>query len=187
MSNIDLRTMGFVLFIMHIVQLFIFTHLYVSNKSMREIKWWIYWCAAGTGSFFLIAIRQGVGASELLVVVQNAVMVFGAVLLYIGVLRFYGQRENIKMVGSCLALYIGSLVYFTYVHESVRIHTTVTNIMLSILGVLTAAVLIKFRPSEKSNSLTVIYSAFLFHGLVFALKSCFCGCRFNGQTRFFLA
>ena len=171
MISIDLRTMALVLFIMHIVQLFVFSHLYISNRSMREIKWWIFWCAVQIGAFFLIVVRKGVGDSALLVVIQNALMVSGAVFIYIGVLRFYGNKEKIKYILISMLFYILIMIFFTSFMESVRVHTSVTNAYLSALGILTAIALLKNRPNENNSSLMVIYYAFLFHGLVFALRS----------------
>ena len=160
-----------VILIIYVVQLFLFTHLYVSNSNMREIKWWIYWCVTGITSFILIALRDVTGENPLLVVLQNTLMVSGSVFIYVGTLRFYGLEENRKQFTGIISVYVLLITIFTVFYPNVRIHTTITNIYLSYFGLMTAFVLLKFRSKEKSNAILIMYYGFLFHGLVFALRA----------------
>ena len=185
MISIDLRTMALVLFIMHIVQLFVFSHLYISNRSMREIKWWIFWCATGIAAFFMIVVRNILSEPPLLIVLQNAMMVSGAVFIYIGVLRFYGQKANKRLLIIQMILYLALKMICAVFSERLRIHTTLTNIYLSYFGVITAFALLKFRASGRNTSIIIIYYAFLFHGLVFALRAVFVASGIMDRQDFF--
>lgn len=169
--NIDLKTIGLVLFVMHIIQFFAFTHLYFSNRSMKEIKWWIFWCLTGITSFFLIVVRNSLGEPPILIISQNFLMVSGAAFIYIGVLRFYGQKENRTLLYIKIISYFTLLLIFAAFFNMVRIHATITNVYLAYFGIITALTLFKYKPSEKSSSLTIIYYAFLFHGLIFGLRA----------------
>ncbi|MFO7811294.1 MAG: hypothetical protein R6V47_08005, partial [Candidatus Delongbacteria bacterium] len=171
MISIDLRTMGIVLFVVHLLQVFLFTHLYVTNRSMREVKWWLFWSLSGLLSFFLISVRDILGEPLIIVILQNFAMVSGAVFIYIGVLRFFSLKRNMKMILLSLIIYAAALITFTIFWKNVRIHTSITNIYLSVYAVITAVILIKNRASEKSNALLLIFYAFLFHGLVFGLRA----------------
>jgi|GEM_PF-3033785 len=170
---IDLKTMSLVLLIMHILQFFVFTHLYYANKSLREIKWWVFWCVTGILSFLLIVIRDIFGAPSPVIILQNSFMVLGAVFIYVGVLRFYGMKEKRGILAGMMLGYVIILTVFTVIYENVRVHASVTNLYLSFFAIITALVLIKFKPKKNSASLSIIYYAFLFHGLVFALRGIF--------------
>lgn len=171
--KIDLRTIAFVLLVMHILQIFVFTHLYVTNRSQREIKWWLFWSISGVLSFFLITVRDMLGAPAIVVILQNLFMVLGAAFLYIGVLRFYRIKNNKKIILLSIAVYVIIMTVFTLILENVRVHTAATNFYLSVYAVITALILIKNRSNEKSTALLLIFYAFLFHGLVFALRFIF--------------
>jgi PAS domain S-box-containing protein len=185
--NIDLKTIALILLIMHVVQIFVFTHLYVTNKSLREIKWWLLWSVFGVLSYLLIVIRNILGEPSSVVIIQNTAMVSAAAFIYIGVIRFFGKKENKKIILGVLSAYLVLMIVFAAVYIDVRIHTTVTNIFLSAFAVFTALILLKNQPAQKSSALIVIYYVFLFHGLVFALRAIFVAAGIMDRQDFFKA
>lgn len=183
--TIDLKTIALILLIMHFVQIFVFTHLYVTNKALREIKWWLLWSIFGVMSYLLIVIRNMLGEPSAIVILQNTSMVSAAAFIYIGVARFFGKKENKKIILGILSGYLVLMIVFAGIFINVRIHTTITNIYLSAFAVLTAIILIKNRSAEKSSALLVIYYVFLFHGLVFAMRAIFVAAGIMDRQDFF--
>lgn len=169
--KIDLRTIALILLIMHVVQIFVFTHLYVTNRSLREIKWWLLWSVLGVFSYLMIVVRNMLGEHPAVVIIQNTAMVSAALFIYVGVVRFFSRKENRIILLSALSLYVALMIVFAAVFINVRVHTTITNVYLSVFAVITAIVLIRNKPETKSSALLVIYYVFLFHGLVFALRA----------------
>ncbi|MGD9707522.1 MAG: ATP-binding protein [Candidatus Delongbacteria bacterium] len=183
--KIDLRTIALILLIMHVVQIFVFTHLYVTNRTLREIKWWLLWSVFGVFSYLMIVVRNMLGEHPAVVIIQNTAMVSAAVFIYIGVIRFYGSKENRKILLGALSLYVALMIVFAAVFINVRVHTTITNVYLSVFAVITALVLIRNKPAAKSSALLVIYYVFLFHGLVFMLRASFVATGIMDRQNFF--
>jgi PAS domain S-box-containing protein len=139
----------------------------------------------GVFSYLLIVVRNILEEHPAVVIVQNTAMVSAAVFIYIGVKRFFGGKENSKTLLGALSLYIFLMIVFAAVFINVRVHTTITNIYLSIFAIITAVVLIRNKPETKSSALLVIYYVFLFHGLVFMLRAVFVAAGIMDRQNFF--
>lgn len=169
--TIDLKTAVTLLIITHIVQIVIFSQQYVTNKYLKEIKWWLFWSIAEVAAFLFIFMRGVPELHTLVIVGQNTAMVLGTLFLYIGTLRFFGKRENVKLITISMIIFVLIFIYFTGIDENIQVRSTFINLYMSAFSALAAVVLLKNKLSAHRSTLYILTFSFLLNGIVFGFRA----------------
>lgn len=94
--NIDIRTLVTIIGITHILQFVIFYIQFKVVKEYKGIGWWLLWSAVEVIGFFAILLRDIPSLLSFAIIIQNTCIISGTIFIYIGVLRFFNRKENLK-------------------------------------------------------------------------------------------
>ena len=115
---IDMRTIILSYAITNIVCASLMALLWMQNrKRFAGIGFWLGNYVAICAAVVLLALR-GIIPDLLSIVIANALVVFGLILLYVGLQRFVGKVESQLHNYIFLAVFILVHAYFTYIHPS---------------------------------------------------------------------
>jgi len=183
--NIDLKTAVMLLLITHIVQIVIFYQQYVTNKYLKEIKWWLFWSIAEVAAFLFIFLRGVPELHTLVIVGQNTAMALGTLFLYIGTLRFFGKRENVKVITIFMLFFVLICIYFTGIDENLIVRSIFINLYMSVFSILTALVLIRNKLSAHRSTFYILTFSFLLNGIIFGFRGVVIASGLYDVTNFF--
>ncbi|MEI6455735.1 MAG: PAS domain-containing sensor histidine kinase [bacterium] len=168
---IDIRTLILILGISHLVQAIVFYYQYRIHKTYKGIGWWLLWCSAEILGFGCVLLRGFSFILPVIIIIQNVAIISGTIFIYIGICRFFGRRENLKIIIPVSAFFLLSLIYFLFVRDDIHWRSAIIAITLSFMAFLTAQVLLKQQ--IQSIRATVYFNAtiFILHG-IFLIYRC---------------
>jgi len=165
--TIDIPTLILLIGILHMMQMFVFSLQYKSNKTISGPGWWLLWSAAEFIGFILILLRYNPLILPFAIIFQDPIILSGAIFIYIGVIKFFDKKINLKhiltLAGSFLILHL----YFYLVKDNIVIRSVLIHAFLAIFSFMTAACILKSK--TKTIASTAIFNAtlFLMHGVIF--------------------
>jgi len=101
----------------------------------------------------------------LLIIVQNVSIISGTIFIYIGLCRFFGKRENLKIIIPVFIIFFFGLLYFLVIRDDIHNRSAILAATLSFIAFLTAHTL--FRQKLKMIKATAYFNAIIFvlHGI----------------------
>jgi PAS domain S-box-containing protein len=168
---LDIRTLAFVLGLMHVLQLVVFIHQYRINKAYRGIGSWVLWSLAeviGFGFMFLRGISSIRAPS---IIGQNSFIVLGIVLLYVGILRFFDRKVNLAIIIPVFAVFLAALAFFLFVHDDIQVRTVLISGAVATFAFLSARALSVNKTRAASASANFVAAVFLIHGGHFIFRA----------------
>jgi PAS domain S-box-containing protein len=169
--NIDIRTLGLVLVITHLIQLIVFLYQYIINKHYKGVGWWLLWSAAEVAGFLFLLLRDIPSIHIIAVILQNVLIISGVIFVYIGIMRFIDRTENRRIILAILILYIASFLYFLFINDDIQIRSFLISGTLAIVSFITAYSLIFYRPAYMTASANLTAVVFLAHGSFFTIRT----------------
>ena len=148
MVNIDLHTLAIVQSLMSIVQVVVLFIQYRLNKTYAGLGWWAASSAAlalGFGFNYLRDMRDTPIIGQIAIIANIIMFVSGVSLLYVGVLRFFGQRESRGWLITLCVLTTFIVIYFTVIDDRIAIRRLITSVVLSAMSLLLARSLFIYR------------------------------------------
>ncbi|MCX6165145.1 MAG: hypothetical protein NTU73_09875, partial [Ignavibacteriae bacterium] len=169
--NIDLRTVILIIGITHIMQVIVFYHQYKVNKVYKGIGWWLMWSAAEVIGFIFILLRDIPSILPLAIIIQNTAIISGTIFIYVGVMRFFNKKENLKIILTVFAFYLFGLLFFLFIQNNIQIRSVIINAMLSVVAFITAYSLLRYN--IRSVKISANFNAIIFalHGLIFLYRA----------------
>jgi len=181
--HLDIRTLVFVLSITQILQIIVFSYQYVLNrKNYRGVGWWLMWSAAGVAGFTFMLLREIPSVKVISIFGQNLMIIAGVIFLYIGIMRFFGRKENRGIVISIFAIFLILFMYFLFVVDDFRMRGIIICTTLAAVSFMSAHALFFYKPSAVASSANFTGVFFLAHGLFFVIRSAFCSKRASIPT-----
>ncbi len=168
---IDIPTLILLIGISHLMQMFVFSLQYKSNKMIAGPEWWLMWSAAEFLGFIFILIRSHPSIRPLAIIFQDPIILSGAIFIFIGVLKFFDKKINIKFIFSFAGSFLVIHLFFYLVKDDIVIRSFLIHAFLAIISYMTAACILKSK--TKAISSTAIFNAalFLIHGIIFTYIS----------------
>lgn len=168
--EVDIKTLILILAITHLLQIFVFIYQYLINPNIKGPGWWIAWSVTETIGFSLIILRTIPELLPAIILIQNIVLLAGTIMIYIGVLKFFGQKLNYKLIASLFFTFILIHLFFIYYENSITIRSINISFFIAIFSFTTAYSILKSK--TKSINLTANFNAgiFIVHGLVFVYR-----------------
>lgn len=167
----DLQTLILILGITHLMQVVVFYYQYQANKQVKGPGWWLLWSATEVMGFIFILLRNIPSLLPAMVLVQNIVLLLGTTFIYIGVLRFFERRVNIRLLIYLFSVFLVIHFYFIFIDNNIGIRSVNISFFLALISFITAYGIYRYKTS--ATSLTANFNAFIFlvHGCVFLLRS----------------
>ncbi|MCX6246960.1 MAG: PAS domain S-box protein [Bacteroidetes bacterium] len=167
----DIRTLVIILGITHAIQILVFFHQYRISKSYKGVLWWLLWSASETIGFGVMLLRDIPSILPIVIIVQNTMIVLGTLFLFIGIRRFFGKNQNLKLVIPVGALFLSSLLYFLFIDNDIQVRSGIFSATIAIISFVTAFTL--FKNNIKAITASVHFNAlvFLVHGGIFAYRT----------------
>jgi diguanylate cyclase (GGDEF)-like protein/PAS domain S-box-containing protein len=167
----DIRTIALILGITNILQVAALLLLYRVNKTYRGIGWWVSGFISIAVGFVLLIMRDIVSIALVTIFFGNVLIVSGEILLYIGIMRFLGRKENLRIILPIFVVFILPFFYFNYVNNDLEVRTVLVSIALAPLSFLPAQALFVHKPRAIAASANFVSAAFLANSIFFALRA----------------
>jgi diguanylate cyclase (GGDEF)-like protein/PAS domain S-box-containing protein len=165
--NIDLRTLFIVLVMTDFLQAFAIFLQYLLNKTYRGIGWWVLGFTSVALGFALMFLRDFIAIDLISIILANALLVLGAVFIYIGSVRFFDKKENRGVVVTIFIVFILFYLYFTYVNNDITIRSFIVSVTLAVVSFLTAWGLFVNKTRSITASANFVFAVLLAHGCFF--------------------
>lgn len=168
---IDIRTLIIILGISHIVQVIVFAHQYAVNKNFKGVGWWFLWSVAEVIGFGFMLLRGIPSIFHFVIIVQNFSIITGMIFIYIGIMRFYDKKENLKIVFIILALFAALFLSFIFVYDDIKIRSAIISVTLGVISLLIARSLLRYKIDSISTSVNFNFFLFIIHGVYHLFRS----------------
>jgi PAS domain S-box-containing protein len=169
--EVDIRTIVLILGISHLMQVLVFLYQYKANKNIPGPGWWLMWSAAEATAFVLILLRNNPAFLPIAIIFQNIILLAGTLFIYIGVLRFFDKKINLKFIlpffTSFIIIHLSLIIFL----DDITLRSVNISAFLSVVSYLTAYTIYKNKTS--SIILTANFNTVLFvlHGSIFAYRA----------------
>jgi len=169
--EIDIRTLILIIGIAHLMQVLVFFHQYRANRNINGPGWWLMWSAAESLAFILILLRSIPSVLPVVIIFQDIIILAGTLFIYIGVMRFFEKKANVKLIIALFVCFSIIHLFFFLVKNDITLRALTLSAFLSFISFLTAISIYKYK--TQSISLTANFSAsiFIVHGVVFAYRT----------------
>jgi diguanylate cyclase (GGDEF)-like protein/PAS domain S-box-containing protein len=118
-----------------------------------------------------LIMRDIVSFAQITIIFGNALTVSGEIFLYIGIMRFLGRKENLRIVIPIFVVFILPFFYFTYVNNDIDVRTVLVSVALAAFSFLSAQALFVNKPRAISVSANFVSAVFLANGIFFAFRA----------------
>lgn len=168
--NIDIYTFALVLGIITSIQFIIFLMEYNIHKTFKGPGWWVLWCASAVLGFIFMLTRQIPAIEKISILGQNTLLILSSSFLYIGIMRFLGGRERLKILIIIFITYVILLFYFLYFEDSIYVRTILIWLTSALIAFISAYDLHLFKTKAVKLSANICIMTFIAHGLFSASK-----------------
>jgi PAS domain S-box-containing protein len=168
--GLDIRTLIFILGITNLMQVMVFYQQYRVNKSYQGIGWWLAWSAAGVIGFGIMLFRDIPYFLPFAIIIQNSMIIGGALFLYFGVRRFFFKNLKIELLIPIVLIFFVGLLYFLFINNNIQVRATLISATLAIISILTAHSLFVHKTRHVTSSANFLAGVFLVHGSFFMYR-----------------
>ncbi|NWJ51527.1 MAG: PAS domain-containing sensor histidine kinase [Bacteroidetes bacterium] len=165
--KIDIPTLILLVGISHLMQILVFSIQYKSNKNIAGPGWWLLWCAAESLGFILILFRSHSSLLPFIIILQDPIILSGAIFIYIGIRKFFDKKINIKLIFLITSCFLILHLFFYLVKDNIYIRSVLIHAFLAGIAFLTATNIYKNRTRGINSSAIFNSVLFLIHGIIF--------------------
>jgi PAS domain-containing protein len=169
--NIDIRTLGFVICLVDLLLVVIFFLQFRTSKNYEGPGWWVLGLVSTSIGIFLMLLRNFIENKLLSIILANILLVLGGILIYTGVMRFLGKRENIKVLLLIMLLLIIGLAGYTYALDDISIRTAIVSATLALLSFMTARAMFLNKTAAIRNSVNFSCLVLVGFSLIFLIRA----------------
>ena len=167
----DIRTIIFIIGIAHLIQVFVFLQQYKANKNILGPGWWLLWSATEMLGFILLLLRGIPSILPYIIIVQSPIILLGTVFIYIGVMRFFEKKINIKIVSTFFVFYFLSHLFFFVIKDDINTRVLILDAFLALAAFITVASIYKNKAKSIASSANFLIVIIVIHGSVFIYRS----------------
>ena len=139
--GLDIRTLTFILGLLHVLPIAVFAHQYRTNRSLRGVGWWLGWSLAEFGGFACIALRGIARLQKPAILGQNLFIGLGPVLLYFGLAAFLDRRPRAAAVWTSYGLYAAGIFFGTFLRDDIGMRSILFGAAMVLLALAVGAVI----------------------------------------------
>jgi PAS domain S-box-containing protein len=169
--KVDFLTLFLVLGLTDILQAIAISLQYISQKNQKEVRLWAFGFACVAIGFVLLFFRAQIPFLFISIILANAFFNLGALLIYIGIVRFLRQKENKQFLLGVVVIFFLSFFYYTYHKPDINIRTIITSCLVALMSLLTAHALFTKKTKEINLSATFLATVFSIHGLFYIVRT----------------
>jgi PAS domain S-box-containing protein len=169
--QIDIRTIILIIGIAHLMQVLVFYHQFNFNRDIKGPGWWLVWSATEFVGFGLILFRGIPSLLPFIIVFQNVIILMGTIFVYVGLMCFFNQKINLKLIIPFFVIYLILHLFFSIVNSNIEIRTLLLDISISLIGFYTAFNIYINRTRTIVSMVIFITTIFTIHGSIFAYRS----------------
>jgi PAS domain S-box len=167
----DIRTLILVIVTTYLIQASVFFYQYKINKNIKGPGWCVLWSVAETIMLALMFLRDIPSFQHLVIFLQNAIGMLGMIFLYIGTLRFFDKRVNLKSLALVFFIFLMLHLYFNFINDDIKIRTILISVLFSLISFSTAFSIIKFKNRELVLSANFTATVFIIYGSFFVNRA----------------
>ncbi|HCS39602.1 MAG TPA: sensor domain-containing diguanylate cyclase [Anaerolineaceae bacterium] len=162
--ELDILTLSITTCLVYLCQVIAIYVQYRINKSLVGMKWWL---VGTTFSALGVIFMPMVMIPSLLKFSMVAIplTILGQLVLYIGVVRFLGKREKKWVLVAIFGFFILAYYYFMFGINSISYRTLVFTAISTILLLMSAISLFRFKGKGFSGSAIFTGAIFLLYGI----------------------
>jgi len=161
--KLDLVTLTVILSLIFLAQVIAVSVQYRVNRLYRGVGWWLLGSILMATACFLMPLVR-VPALQFLARIANPLLLLGQVVLYLGVMRFLGRRENRAVLILSYGLFLVGYYYYMYPVPSLSGRIVVFSLETAIISGLTAYSLFTGCAEAFRSSARFTAIVFLVHG-----------------------
>lgn len=169
--SIDIRTAAIFMSFTQFLQVIALFAQYRVNKVHNGPGWWALGSAAYSLGFILYYMRNDPDFAPVAIVGNFVMFVCGSIALYIGVLRFFGQRERPGQIIAFWAVFSLVGFYFTYIDDNLAVRQANISVALALFAFLIARALIVYKTPAVKASASFLASVFLTCGVLLTIRA----------------
>jgi len=165
--NIDITTLAMAIGIINLLQVgALFLQWQFDKNHFPGQGWWLLGIGTIMLGFVALLLRSAPPVATISIVGNNVFLVCGQTFLYIGILRFFGQRVRRGPLIALLATYTLVAIYFTFMNNDIVLRRIALYLTLAALGFLTARAIFLNKTRIVNASANFLAATFLTHGII---------------------
>jgi diguanylate cyclase (GGDEF)-like protein/PAS domain S-box-containing protein len=170
--TLDPQTLIVVLAIAGVLQFIGLLGQHLNNKTENGPGWWAAGTAFTAVGYIFSPFHGSATPFQLFATfANNLFVVIGAILIYIGVQRFFGRRENRVRLLLVLGFSTLFLIYFTYVYDDINARRITLSTFILFFSFLIAHALLHGVPVEYKSAARFVAIFFIANGFSFILRA----------------
>jgi len=168
---LDIRTIIFIIGVMQLMQVLVFFYQYRASKNIKGPGWWMMWSASETLGFFLIILRNIPSLLHYVIILQDTILFTGTLFLYVGVLRFFDKKVNLKFLITFFSTFFILHLYFCVIKDDLIARSVIFSFYISVISFLTAIAVYRNKTRPVNLTANLNTAIFILHGTVFAFHT----------------
>jgi PAS domain S-box-containing protein len=168
--EIDIHTLAIVLSLINFLQVIALYIQYRLEKNRSGPGWWILGNTAVALGFVFNYVRDNPTFGLIAIVANNVLFVSGMLLLYVGILRFFDQREQRGWLITFCALFTLAIIYFTYLNDDLAARRVLLSSAIAAISFLITWSLFKHTVRSVTASAHFLAVVFLATGIFFVMR-----------------
>lgn len=171
--HIDTYTLAIILGGASLIQAIILLFQFLLNRDRPGPGWWVVWAIfTATGWIGLLMWETWTGLNfEENTILSQIIIVTGQIFLNIGILRFLGKRESIKMILWLMGSILGLSALALLVERFSPMLAILLSWLTTFVSLLNARDLQVQKRKALNASVNFLAGVFVFHGVYFFLQS----------------
>jgi len=167
----DIHTLAIVLSLTTLLQVIGLLTQYLADNTHRGLGWWALGSVALALGFAFNLLRDAPRLGPTAIVANNVLFVSGLALLYVGVLRFFNQRERRGPLIAFCAVVTLIVIYFTYLNDDLTARRMTISFAMAAMSFLIAQGLFVHKTRPVTASAHFLAVVFLVNGGFFAVRA----------------
>ncbi|MFA6127530.1 MAG: PAS domain-containing sensor histidine kinase [Bacteroidales bacterium] len=168
---IDIRTLGLVIGLVGLLLVIVLLFQFSISREYHGLGWWVLGLVATAASVLLMLLRDFISIRLIYIILANFLFVSGMALIYTGVRRFFGKKENIILILLILFLFLGSLAWFSYAEDNIGVRSALVGLVMASFSIITSISLFYDRPSSIRKSANFTGFVLAGFGLVYLIRA----------------
>ncbi|HRG47796.1 MAG TPA: histidine kinase dimerization/phosphoacceptor domain -containing protein [Leptospiraceae bacterium] len=169
--NIDIHTLAIIMSITILMQAIVLSVQMRIDRTFKGPGWWTIGSIFGVFAFAFNYLRDATGLRQFATVANNILFLATFTFYYVGILRFFGKKENSRLLLIVSFLFSFITFHFTYLNDNLIARRVTVSIAIVVLSLLSTHALIHYRIRALRGSTNFLAFVFIVNGLFFLMRT----------------